>query len=74
MKFYRLHMTYDNGSSAGYEYFTSKGAADKRKREHLSLNPGENKQSNEIDVIEVKPTKAGILDALNRFGDHPDNG
>ena len=27
-----------------------------------------------MEEINVTPTKTGILAALNRYGDHPDNG
>lgn len=74
MKFYRLHQTYDHGSSVGYVFFMTMASAEKAQREWLKENAGEDPEANEIDTIEVKPTRAGILAALNQYADHPDNG
>lgn len=74
MTFYQLHRTHSAGESAGYEYFTSlkdaeRAAAAWRRSDDSLLEHG-----TAIDKIEVKPTKAGILRALNRYANHCDNG
>jgi hypothetical protein len=71
MKLYRLHMTQDFGVSAGYQFFTAWETAEKAKRKWL-LETGD--EGTEIDSIEVTVTGQGILDALNRYASHPDNG
>lgn len=79
MKFYRVHFTTNGGCSAGYLFFSRKGEAGrwvtKFNREN-AFDPKDPQptETAEMDTIEVKPTKAGILDALNRYGVHPDNG
>lgn len=71
MKFYRVHLHYDAGSSAGFKFFGNKREAEKFARDEKKKDPDE---SFPVDRINVKPTKAGILAALNRYADHPDNG
>ena len=67
MKFYRVHfVNHAEMGSQGYEFFTSKRAAEKKAREYGPTA--------EVEEIQVTPTRAGILDALNRYGSHPDNG
>lgn len=70
MKFYRVHFTYEYGTSGGYTFFTSKRAAEKYRRECDVRE----ENGGEIDEINITPTRKGILDALNRYADHPDNG
>jgi hypothetical protein len=71
MKFYQVHVTTNGGCSNGYVWFTSRAEAEREKREH---DKEEAPYEATIDVIEVKPTKAGILDALQRHASYPDNG
>ena len=71
MKFYQVHTSYDHGVCAGFEYFTSRETANREMREFLRNNPTEEA---EIVAIEIEPTKHGILNALNRYASHPDNG
>jgi hypothetical protein len=73
MKFYRVHVTVECGVSTGYEYFTSKYGAARAVRE-WEIHRGEETGSAEIEVIEIAPTKAGILHALNAYAAHADNG
>jgi len=53
----------------GYKYFGSKA-------ETLRALAEIRKEGNDAsyDLIEVVPTKTGIIQALNFFGGHPDNG
>ena len=73
MKFYRVHTTTDSGLSAGYEFFTSKAEAGKAVKEWTRGIALETDIA-EIDVVEIEPTKAGILRALNLYAVHADNG
>ncbi len=72
MKLYRLHLHVEMGCSGGFEFFTSRREAERRKRELDAQN--DPVDAAEIDEIEITPTKSGILAALNRYADHPDNG
>jgi hypothetical protein len=70
MKFYRNHYKVDGGISHSFHWFTSKAEALKDVKEH-----GERDEDDEIaEPIDITPTKAGILDALNRYAGHADNG
>jgi len=71
VKFYQVCTTTEGGNSAGSEFFTSKAEAEKAARKFRRDEPQEFARVNEIDVT---PTKAGILAALNRHASHPDNG
>jgi hypothetical protein len=75
VKLYQLHRIHEAGESAGYEYFSSKREAAKAASEWRKSTPGpDDDHETEIKEIEVTPTKAGILAALNRYGKHNDNG
>jgi hypothetical protein len=71
MRFYRVHPTTEGGNSAGFQFFTTRHDANKFARQYTRDNPDE---SAEIDVVEVTPTKLGILDTLNRYASHELNG
>lgn len=78
MKFYRVHLTHDAGESAGYEYFASRRLAEARVaewyKEHKGLDADDGATGADIYEIWISPTKAGILEALNRYASHNDNG
>ncbi len=65
MKIYKTSYTTPSGESAGYHF-----ASSNRKAAAYSV-PG---TIRETEVIEVKPTKKGILEALNTHASHNDNG
>lgn len=69
MKYYQVHLHIDGGSSAGFEYFCNRKDAEKFIREN-----GVPDENYEIKIIEVKPTKAGIMWALRQYASHADNG
>ena len=73
VKFYKMHRTYEAGTSAGYSFFSSKHDAEKARAEWIDLG-AELEHAADIERIDIEPTKAGILAALNRFGSHADNG
>jgi hypothetical protein len=74
MKLYQLHRTHEAGSSAGFEYFASKREAEKAVRDWRNQVNDPVLDGATVQEIEVEPTRAGILSALNRYAGHPNNG
>jgi hypothetical protein len=75
MRFYQLSLTHEAGISAGHQYFTSKREAEAALATWRKNSPGDvQDQTGTIEPIEIKPTKAGICRALNRYAGHADNG
>lgn len=72
MRFYRLHIHTDGGSSAGYQWFTDKHLAEVAQRKAVKENPDEGEAT--IEPIEISPTRKGLRAALNRYAGYPDNG
>lgn len=72
MKFYRLHLYDGADGSGGFKFFTEKIVAE---REARAFGDATDAHANvEVEAIEIEPTKAGILEALNTYASHPDNG
>ena len=73
MRFYKVEFYCEVEGHLGYEFCASKRDAQRTLRERggSDLRPGE---SESIRAIDIEPTKAGILLALNRLASHPDNG
>lgn len=69
MKIYRVHISDCSAESKGFEYFRNKALATK-----CVNNEKKNDNIAEIEIIDFKPTKEGILYILNVYGDHPNNG
>jgi len=70
MKIYRVTQRTDGGEHDGYVYLSDKSKA-------ASLQKRLNKEADardEVGDIEFAPTKAGIIDMLNRECAYPDNG
>lgn len=57
------------GEHQGYSYHSSKADAQRAVREVKA-----NGHECTIEVTECKPTKAEIIDYLNRYAAHPNNG
>lgn len=75
MKFYQLHLTHEAGTSVGFRWFTSKREAESHLANWRRNSPGDvQDQTGEITPVNIEPTRAGILKALNRYANHPDNG
>lgn len=72
MRIYKLRIAEEHGNSMGYEFFPSKHAAEKAKRAWLSESPEDRTAT--VSLVEITPTKTGIIAALNRHASHPDNG
>lgn len=60
MRFYRVHSYDEKNGSFGFLWYTNRREAEK---------PGE-----PIEAVNIVPTKAGILRALQVYASHPDNG
>jgi hypothetical protein len=72
MKIYKVTLYDCVEGNQGYTFHGSKRAATQRAAEFRRDNADD--RSTEIDIITVKTDRAGILDALNRYAGHPDNG
>lgn len=66
MRFYRVENYNDHDSSLGFEWFVNRKAA-----EAAAAALGTQR---DVEVVEITPTKAGILKALESYAAHPDNG
>jgi len=73
MKFYRLHRYAVGDGSHGYQFYTSRADAERSAKEWQS-RADLSEPSGEVDEIEITPTKAGILRALNTYATHANNG
>lgn len=73
MKFYRVHLYSETEGSFGFEWYTSKRDAEGAANDFIRRNDDQCPDP-EIDEVEIKPTKKGILYALECYGTHPDNG
>ena len=74
MMFYRVDLRNFEDSSCGYQWFTSGVEANKASKQWLEENEGDDHATAEVEIVEIEPTKKGILDALIRFAGHADNG
>lgn len=78
MRFYRVAIVDEEGNSGGFMWTTSMAEARQIKRENDKNNRlfSENEvlRRAEIEVVEIEPTKQGILAALRKYADHSDNG
>jgi hypothetical protein len=81
MKLYRLSKWESSDGHRGFSYFASRRAAVSARRQWLNDYIYESKKQraemyagSDIDVIEVTPTREGILRFLNHYAAHPDNG
>jgi hypothetical protein len=73
MKFYQVHILHDAGTSVMFKYYTRKNDAQKAVDAWNEDHNGDSHDAT-IDMIEIEPTKLGILRALNRYASHADNG
>ena len=71
MRFYKVHRTHEGGTSAGFEYFTSKREA---QRAVVAWHDERCEQFATVEVVDVETTRQGILRALNLYAKHPDTG
>lgn len=79
MRFYRVHFYTPQDASEGFSWHTTLAAARaavakfKESKVKKGFEP-EDVVDIEIKEIEIDNTKQGILDALNTYAKHPDNG
>lgn len=66
MKIYRVSYKDDFDEHTGYSYHSL------RRDAKAAMTDTERKT--DVEIIEVKATKSGIVQALNEFGGHPNNG
>lgn len=71
MRLYRNHYATMEEGSAGFQWFTSKAAARRAARE---ADFPANEESTIAEPVEYVPTRAGIVELLNRVASHADNG
>lgn len=89
MKLYRVHMTTMEEGSNGFEWYSSKAAAERAASKFVRNNQPEDEKEDyyanlarrvnapdrpEVEAVEFPTTKAGILALLNAYASHPDNG
>lgn len=72
MKLYRVGHSVDCGNSGGFSWHSSSRSAKRDARTWDDDHPDEPPST--ISVVEVEPTKRGIIRALNLYASHPDNG
>lgn len=69
MRIYQVdHTRLDGDGSGGFSYFSNRRDA---QREVTKVKATSECQ---INVLNIKPTKVGIIKALNIYAGHPDNG
>ena len=75
MRFYKDAYQSWEESSHGFDWFTTKADAEKA-QDDWEFQDGESSIDEWaiISVIDIEPNKAGILNALRRHANHPDNG
>ena len=77
MKFYRVSYSQDGGNSGGYSWHTSKADAQRAARQGYENDPQEYDGLDtrpQVEAVEITPTKAGILAALEAYASHEANG
>lgn len=70
MKIYRTHIRRDGNESEGFKYFSNKLKATKAQNKSNI----DNEMDDEVEEIEFKLTKKGVIELLMRCGSHADNG
>ena len=76
MKLWRVHFHTENGNSLGYEWFRTRREAKAAMEKHVDqeqLKPDDTDQP-ELEGIEIEISAKGVIDALNVYGGHADNG
>jgi hypothetical protein len=72
MRFYRVDFRDPSHLSHGYAFTTSLSAAHAAGKEFAAAHGGG--CTYEVGHLDIDPTRAGILHALNLYGKHCDNG
>ncbi len=74
MKIFRVHLTDESGMSLGYEYYSNKKDAETAWKKSKSDNHVRFDANITIEQKEVVIGKYEILNLLNEWASHPDNG
>jgi hypothetical protein len=78
MKVYRLSKWEAADGHRGFQYFSNRRDAVRALRDWVDQHEGkeraEIRAGSDIDKLDVKLTKQGIVQALNYYASHPDNG
>ena len=72
MKFYRVELFEKAGESSGFDFYTDLRKATACDVEWRKQNGGTSRAT--VTQIDIEPTRKGILEALNRYASHADNG
>jgi hypothetical protein len=83
MRFYKVHCRCEGGTSQSIEWFTSRRQAERCRSARIkdakataaSDDPSIGEfMPDEVEPIDIIPTKRGILRALRHWASHADNG
>jgi hypothetical protein len=74
MRFYRVSLFIDSGSSAGFDWATTRAHANAIAAQHKTEHPKDESARGEVEEVNIEPSKQGILKALKMYAAHPDNG
>lgn len=80
MKIYKVSFNGDPDGQKGFEFHSSRRNAEAAARKWMKqeqtpgFTPDIATHEGEIEVLEITPTKHGIISALNCHAGHPDNG
>jgi hypothetical protein len=74
MKVFRVHLTDSSGMSLGFEYYSNKKDAQESLRNNAKNKEDVRVDNDSIEMKEIVIGKYEILDILNDWGSHPDNG
>ena len=79
MKVYRIAISIENGSSGGFEFFSSKREAERWRRaqnKEIKKDPEAHRYAElgDPECLEIGARKHEILRFLRAYAGHPDNG
>lgn len=73
MRIYKVHYVTHSDNSEGFSFHANaKDASDRLKK--FEKEKGEDYIDEDIEIIDIAPTKKAIIALLNEHGSHPDNG
>lgn len=75
MKIYKVSLYSHQEYSVGFSFYSSKLKADNEVKRYKKVAGDDfNERLSSVELIEVVPTRQGIIDALNQYASHNDNG
>lgn len=72
-RFYRVRYEHEGGTSVGYGWFRNHRAATSAAADFRRKTRNEDGDAR-VSPVEIEITKAGVLEALNRWATYADNG